>query len=167
MNSTQNKFDIDNKKDKIIIYCDGACSGNGTSENFGGWGAILMYKGYEKEIYGGEANTTNNIMELKACIKALEMIKKDGIPVQVYTDSAYLVNCFTEKWYEKWLTNNWLTKDKKPVKNKELWLSLLELDRKYKPEYIKVAGHSGIEYNEKADYLARLGIKEIRTSNQE
>jgi len=161
MKNIQSKFD-DNKEEKIVIYCDGACSGNGTTENLGGWGAILLYKKHKKEIYGGEINTTNNIMELTACIKALEAIKIDGISIQIYTDSAYLINCFNEKWYEKWMKNNWLNTDKKPVKNKELWIKLLDLNKKYNPEFIKVAGHSGIELNERADYLARLGIKEIK-----
>lgn len=147
-----------NLMDKIIIYCDGACSGNQHKENRGGWGAILKFRDKEKEIYGGEKNTTNQRMELTACIKALEQIKDPSIPIEVYSDSAYLVNCMLKKWYLNWEKNGWKNSQKKPVENQDLWVRLLELVRKYKINFIKVAGHSGIELNEVADQLANKGM---------
>ncbi len=146
------------KKESIIIYCDGACSGNQFSKNKGGWGVVLNYGEHVKELHGGEKNTTNQRMELTACIKALEAIKQKDIPVEIYTDSAYLVNCFDQRWFEKWERNGWKNAHKKPVENKELWQRLLELVRIYQPKINKVKGHAGVELNERADELARLGI---------
>lgn len=148
--------------EKIIIYTDGACSGNQNKKNIGGYGAILVYKGHKKEVYGGEKNTTNNKMELKAPIEALKLIKRTDIPVEIYTDSAYLYNCMTQKWYKKWRKNNWLNSKKKPVENKTLWEELLNEVEKYKNiKFYKVKGHSGIELNEKADELANKGMNEV------
>ena len=149
------------KKESIIIYCDGACSGNQFSLNKGGWGAILKYNEAVKELYGGEKNTTNQRMELTACIKALEEIKNKDIPVEIYTDSAYLVNCINEQWYVKWERNGWKNVKKKPVENKELWQRLLSLVQEFTVTFHKVEGHSGVELNERADELARLGITSI------
>ncbi|MHB8086086.1 MAG: ribonuclease H family protein, partial [Dehalococcoidia bacterium] len=117
--------------DKIIIYCDGACSGNQYRVNAGGWGAILRHRGTVKEIYGGELNTTNQRMELTACIKALEMIKSPGHHIEVYTDSAYLVNCILRKWYLTWQKNGWKNANRQPVENRDLWERLLALLSKY------------------------------------
>lgn len=150
------------KMDKIVIYCDGACSNNQQRENRGGWGAVLLYQGKAKEISGAERNTSNNRMELLACIRALESVKKPALPVEVYTDSAYLANCLLQNWYRRWQRNGWLTAAKKPVENKDLWLRLLELkDRFPRLTFHKVAGHSNVEWNERADRLAREAIEKL------
>lgn len=148
--------------DKIIIYTDGGCSNNQESCNHGGWGAVLQFKSRNKELYGSAENTTNNKMELTACIEALKALKTDKYPVELYTDSAYIVNCINQKWYLNWQKNNWHNKKKEPVKNKELWEELFVLINKYKVKVIKVAGHSGVELNERADQLAQKGITEIK-----
>ena len=142
------------RTDKIIIYTDGACSGN---PGPGGWGAILMYKDNLKEINGGNIDTTNNIMEITAVIEGLKMLKKPCV-VEVYSDSAYVVNTFKNEWIETWQKNNWRTSDKKPVKNKELWEELYELTKIHTVEFIKVKGHSDNEYNNRCDELAREAI---------
>lgn len=148
--------------DKIIVYTDGACSGNQNELNKGGYGAVLIYKEHKKEIYGGEFNTTNNRMELKACIEALKALKRKDIPVEVYTDSAYLCNCINQKWYVKWRKNDWKNSKKGPVENKDLWEELLSLVKSFKDiKFIKVKGHSGVELNELADTLANKGIDEL------
>ena len=148
-------------KNKIIIYCDGACSGNQFKNNRGGWGAVLKYNDYTKNLYGGERNTTNQRMELTACIRALAEVKAEDIDIEIYSDSAYLVNCIQKKWYEKWMKNGWMNYRKKPVENKDLWISLLDLLAKYKVTFTKVSGHSGVELNELADELARKGMAEL------
>lgn len=148
---------------KIIIYTDGACSGNQHTNNVGGYGAVLIYNNHRKEIFGGEKNTTNNRMELKAPIEALKLIKKNDISIEIYTDSAYLCNCMNQKWYVNWQKNGWLNSKKKPVENKELWQELLRLVDEFTDiKFIKVKGHSGVELNEKADELANKGMEEIR-----
>lgn len=139
---------------EVIIYTDGACSGN---PGAGGWAAILLYKGIRREISGGEQETTNNRMELTAVIKALELLKEPCC-VKVHSDSAYIVNCFKQKWYEKWQKNGWLTSGNKPVENKDLWQRLLKLVGKHDVEFIKVKGHSNIELNNRCDELARAAI---------
>lgn len=136
---------------KVTIYTDGACSGN---PGPGGWGAILMHNGEKREISGGNEQTTNNIMEITAVIKALEELKYSCV-VDVYSDSAYVVNAFEQKWIEKWLKNNWKTSDKKDVKNKELWQRLIELTNIHEVTFIKVKGHADNEYNNRCDELAR------------
>lgn len=149
------------RKEKIIIYCDGACAGNQQRSNLGGWGAVLKYGDHVKELYGGERNTTNNRMELTACIKALEAVKRSDIPIEIYTDSAYLVNCIQQGWYKRWQRNGWKTASGKPVENQDLWQRLLTFLDKYDVTFQKVAGHTGIELNERADELANQGIKEL------
>jgi ribonuclease HI len=149
------------EKEKIVIYCDGACSGNQYKTNTGGWGAILKYKSTEKEIYGGELNTTNQRMELTACIRALDKVKSSRHMIEVYTDSAYLANAINSKWYVKWLGNGWLNANKQPVENRDLWEQLLSLLSKLKVNFIKVSGHSGDVLNDRADELARQGIAEV------
>lgn len=148
--------------DKIIIYCDGACSGNQYRTNAGGWGAILQHAGRSKEIHGGELNTTNQRMEITACIRALEHLKSGKYTVEVYTDSAYLVNCINNKWYTAWQKNGWKNASKKPVENRDLWERLLTLLSLYKVVFIKVVGHSGDQLNERADELARQGIEKVK-----
>ena len=142
---------------KVLIYTDGACSGN---PGPGGWGAILMYKDTKKEISGAEKNTTNNIMEMTAVIEALKMLK-EPCDVTIYSDSAYVVNTFEKGWLEKWKKNNWKTSGKDDVKNKELWETLDDLIQKHNVEFVKVKGHSDNEYNNRCDHLATSAIKEI------
>ena len=105
----------------LKIYTDGACSGNQNKENVGGWGAILEYGSHQKELYGGEINTTNNRMEMTALLKALEAVKLEGQKIWVFSDSAYLMDCFRKKWYENWQKNGWKTAGKKAVENQDLW----------------------------------------------
>lgn len=143
--------------EKVIIYTDGACSGN---PGPGGWGAILMYKDTKKEISGGEKNTTNNIMELTAALKGLEMLKFP-CEVELYSDSAYLVNGFTQGWIYNWNKNNWYTANKEPVKNKEIWKKIYDLTKIHKVTFIKVKGHSDNEFNNRCDELAREAIKKL------
>lgn len=143
--------------EKVIIYTDGACSGN---PGPGGWGAILMYKDTKKEISGGEKNTTNNIMELTAALKGLKMLKFP-CEVELYSDSAYLVNGFTQGWIYNWNKNNWYTANKEPVKNKEIWKQIYELTKIHKVTFIKVKGHSDNEFNNRCDELAREAIKKM------
>jgi len=141
----------------VEIFTDGACSGN---PGPGGWGAILRYKGVEKELYGGEAATTNNRMELMAAIKALESLTRD-VTARLTTDSQYVRQGITE-WLPKWKRNGWKTADKKPVKNVELWQRLEAALGSHKVEWHWVRGHTGHAENERADELARRGLKEAR-----
>ena len=141
----------------VIIYTDGACSGN---PGPGGWGAILMYEDVKKEISGAKENTTNNIMEITAVLEALKMLKVE-CNVKIYSDSAYVVNAFNQGWIVNWKKNNWKTSGKDPVKNKELWEELDSLVQKHKVEFIKVKGHSDNEYNNRCDYLATSAIKTL------
>jgi ribonuclease HI len=147
---------------RIIIHCDGACSGNQSSKNLGGWGAVLKYNDRLKEICGGERNTSNQRMELTACIRALETIKSGDIPIDIYSDSAYLVNCMRDKWYVNWQKNGWKNAKKQPVENQDLWKQLLAALAKHSIRFHKVAGHAGIALNERADQLAQQGIQELQ-----
>ena len=135
---------------KVILYTDGACSGN---PGPGGYGAILIYNGIEKEISGGEKNTTNNKMEMLAVIKGLEMLK-EPCEVEVYSDSAYVVNSIQMGWINSWKNNGWRKADKKPVKNVDLWERLLELLEIHKVTFLKVKGHADNELNNRCDRLA-------------
>lgn len=149
----------------ITIYCDGACSGNQFKENIGGWGAILKFCNHEKEIYGAINKTTNNRMELLACVKALDLIKTSTHKIRIYSDSAYLVDCVVHGYYKRWESNGWRTAQKNEVKNKDLWIRILRLIRKYDITFIKVKAHSTNELNERADALAQKGIDEIKNSS--
>lgn len=140
--------------EKVIIYTDGACSGN---PGPGGWGTILMYKGNKKEISGGKKDTTNNIMELTAVIEGLKLLKYP-CEVDLYSDSAYVVNAFKQGWIYNWIKNNWMTSNKEPVKNQEIWKELYTLTKTHKVNFIKVKGHSDNEYNNRCDELARNAI---------
>lgn len=140
---------------ELEIYTDGACSGN---PGPGGWGAVLIYKGTEKELSGFENNTTNNRMELLAPIVSLENLK-EPCKVKLYSDSAYLVNAFKNKWLANWQRNGWKTASKKPVENQDLWKRLLVLTDKHEVEWIKVKGHADNEKNNRCDFLAREAIK--------
>lgn len=125
----------------LRIYTDGGCAGNQSAVNFGGWGAILEFGEHRKELYGGEANTTNNRMELTAAIEAFQALKKPGQTIQVFTDSAYVANCFREKWYESWEQNKWRNAARKAVENQELWRTLLALVRQHEVQFFRVKGH--------------------------
>jgi len=141
---------------KIVLYTDGACSGN---PGPGGWGAILMFNGKEKELTGGELNTTNNRMELMAVINGLEAIKKP-CDVDVYSDSAYVVNAFLQDWVTKWKANGWKT-TKGEVLNLELWKRLFVQVERHNITWHKVKGHADNEYNNRCDALARAEINKI------
>ncbi len=138
----------------VEIYTDGACSGN---PGPGGWAAVLLYKDKRKEISGGSKQTTNNIMEVTAVIEALKCLKF-SCKVKLYSDSAYVVNCFNQGWIYNWKKNNWKTASKEPVKNKELWEELYNLVQENDVEFIKVKGHSDNELNNRCDELAREEI---------
>lgn len=135
---------------QIEIYTDGACSGN---PGKGGWGAILVYKGREKEICGGEAETTNNRMELTAVIEALSQLK-EPCEVLVTTDSKYVCDAVEKKWVYSWQKNGWKKADKKPALNVDLWIKLLPLLEEHKVTFKWVKGHNGHPYNERCDELA-------------
>jgi len=140
-------------EDPVDIYADGACRGN---PGPGGWGALLRTQGTEKELCGGEPNTTNNRMELTAVIRALEGLKR-RCKVRVYTDSQYVQKGISE-WITAWKRRGWHTADKKPVKNVDLWQRLDELARGHEIEWHWVRGHAGHDGNERADALANRGI---------
>ena len=138
---------------KVIIHTDGACSGN---PGPGGWGATLAYNGTRKELSGGEAETTNNRMELTGAIMALESIKRP-CKVEMHVDSAYVKDGIT-KWIHGWKRNGWKTADKKPVKNVELWQRLDKAIAAHNISWHWVKGHAGHSENERADELARAGM---------
>lgn len=140
---------------KIIIYTDGACSGN---PGPGGWGVLLSYKGHEKELYGSAQETTNNKMELTAAIEGLKAIKRP-LPVEIHTDSEYVRKGITE-WIFGWKKKGWKTAQKKPVKNAELWQELDGLNQQYSVDWHWVKGHAGHNGNERADKLACKGRDE-------
>lgn len=142
---------------EVIIYTDGACSYN---PGPGGWAAILIYKGIEKEISGYYPQTTNNRMEMFAVISALAMLK-EPCRVKLYSDSAYVINAFNNGWVHAWAKNNWKTAGKTDVKNIDLWQDLLRYSTKHKIEWIKVKGHADNPYNNRCDELARQEIKKM------
>jgi ribonuclease HI len=143
--------------DNIEIWTDGACSGN---PGPGGWGVLLCKGAVEKELYGGELDTTNNRMELMATIKALEALKKP-CSVTLYTDSNYVKNGITT-WIKGWLAKNWKTAGGQPVKNQDLWQMLLDATKPHNIIWKWVKGHSGDVNNDRADALARLGITALK-----
>lgn len=143
---------------KVTIYTDGSSLGN---PGPGGYGAILMYKEHKKEISGGEAHTTNNRMELMAPIQALKRLK-EPCDVQVYSDSAYLVNAFQKRWLDNWQRKNWVKSDKKPVENQDLWKEILEFTGVHRIQWHKVKGHADNPYNNRCDELATGEIKQHR-----
>lgn len=139
-----------NIMEEVTIYTDGACSGN---PGPGGWGAILMLGENRKEISGGSADTTNNIMELTAVIEALKILKRP-CKVKVYSDSAYVVNAFLQKWIYGWIKKNWKTAGGDSVKNKELWQELYSLTKVHDVTFNKVKGHADNEFNNRCDEMA-------------
>lgn len=142
----------------IILYTDGACSGN---PGKGGWGAILKYGNHEKVLSGGEKETTNNRMELLAVIKGLEALK-EKCSIEIYSDSAYVVNAFLQGWLSAWKENNWKTSSKKDVLNIDLWKRLDQLLDKHEVEWFKVKGHADNELNNRCDKLARAEIEKLK-----
>lgn len=141
--------------EKVIIFTDGACKGN---PGMGGWGVLMKYKGYEKELHGGEQKTTNNRMELMAAIMSLETLKKPS-KVALHTDSKYVLQGITE-WMIDWKKRGWKTATKKPVKNEDLWRRLDSAIKQHEINWVWVKGHSGNEGNERADMLANMGVPE-------
>lgn len=148
---------------KITLYTDGACSGN---PGKGGWGCILEYNGIIKELSGYNANTTNNQMEITAVLEGLKALK-EPCEVDVYSDSAYVVNAFNQGWVESWIANGWKTSSKGEVKNVELWQELLKLCEKHIVVWHKVKGHADNEKNNRCDYLAthQIAINKLDTDN--
>jgi len=140
---------------KVEIYTDGACSGN---PGPGGWAAILVASDKEKELSGGEKHTTNQRMEIMAAVEGLKALTRP-CAVTIFSDSAYLVNCMTQKWYVNWQRTGWLNSQRQPVKNQDLWQALLTAMEGHQLTYGKVKGHSGHTYNERCDELARLAAK--------
>ena len=141
----------------VLIYTDGACSGN---PGPGGWGAILMAKGKERELCGGEPHTTNNRMEMMAAIQALEALTRP-CKVELHTDSQYVRNGIMT-WISGWKARGWKTADKKPVKNEDLWKRLDEARARHDVDWRWVKGHAGHELNERADRLAAKGLEQSR-----
>lgn len=130
---------------RVRIHTDGACSGNQSATNTGGWGAVLEYKGTLRELYGGVANTTNNRMELTALIEGLRALKSQDILLEIFSDSAYVINCFQQGWHRKWLINGWLNSKKEPVENRDLWEDLISLIDVFKEiSFYSVKGHLDI-----------------------
>ena len=144
-------------KKHVSIYTDGACSGN---PGPGGWGALLVYGDVEKELVGGEADTTNNRMEMMAAIVALETLKSP-CKIDLYTDSTYVQKGMTE-WIKGWKARGWKTADKKPVKNADLWQRMDEAAKRHDVSWHWVRGHDGHAENERVDALARSGISLIQ-----
>ena len=143
----------------VEMYTDGACKGN---PGKGGWGVLLRYKGAEKELYGGEAMTTNNRMELMAVIQGLSALTRPGCDVHVFSDSRYVLSGITE-WMPNWKKRGWKTAAKKPVVNEDLWRRLDELVQQHQIRWEWVKGHSGHVENELADALANRGIEELNS----
>lgn len=142
----------------VILYTDGACSGN---PGVGGWAFVLKYKNAEKQVSGGEENTTNNRMELTAVIKGLKALK-EKCNVKIYSDSAYVVNAFVNDWLTPWQMNGWKNSQKKEVLNKDLWEKLLSLTNFHKVEFIKVKGHADNELNNLCDKMAVAEVQKIK-----
>lgn len=176
---------------KIVnIYTDGACSGNQNEENIGGWGCVLEFAGREKELCGGELNTTNNRMELTALIRALSALKEKELQINIYSDSSYVINCFKNGWHLSWQKNGWKNSKKQPVENQDLWQQLLGLMENQQCRFFLVKGHiktpseadfarfvqhNGdgftferfaeiVAYNNRCDALANVFINEYRLS---
>lgn len=148
---------------KVVIFTDGACSGN---PGEGGWGAILKYAGNEKELSGYEKETTNNRMELTAAVAALEALK-EPCRVELYSDSSYLVDAFDKKWIERWKLKGWINQNKDEVKNIDLWKRLDKFNDTHKIKWIKVKGHSDNENNNRCDKLATEMIKKNKSIAKE
>ena len=145
--------DLFPSRDKVIIYTDGSCLGN---PGPGGWGVVLIHQasGTKKEYSGGCANTTNNRMELTAVAEALTKLKRP-VPLEIHSDSQYVIKAFTQGWLRQWQARGWQTSAKKPVENIDLWQLILERMKPHRIDWHYVAGHAGHTYNERCDVLAR------------
>jgi len=141
----------------IKVYTDGACKGN---PGPGGWGVYIQSNEDEKELYGGNPETTNNQMEMQAALEALKHLKDEDEVIELYTDSNYLRQGITE-WIHKWKKNNWKTAAKKPVANRDLWIEISDLNEKMSVEWNWVKGHAGDPGNERADELANMGAESV------
>lgn len=141
----------------IKVYTDGACRGN---PGPGGWGVYIQLNDEEKDLYGGNPETTNNQMEMQAALEALKYLKDKNDVIELYTDSNYLRQGITE-WIHKWKLNNWRTAAKKPVANRDLWIEISDLNEKMDVEWHWVKGHAGDPGNERADLLANLGADNV------
>ncbi len=142
--------------DPVIVYTDGACSGN---PGPGGWAALLRHGDNERVLTGAETHTTNNRMEMMACLEALRAMKRP-MRVKIHTDSAYVQRAFTQGWLKNWQKNGWKTASKKPVENQDIWEQLVEATQPHQVEWIKVKGHAGNPDNERVDGLAVFAMKE-------
>lgn len=145
-------------KPKVRIYTDGACSGN---PGPGGWAALMDWNGKEKELSGYAGHTTNNRMEMQAIIEALKALKKP-CDVEIYSDSALIVNAFTKGWIDGWIRRNWKKADKSPVENQDLWLEMLEVMEPHQVSWFKVKGHADDERNNRVDRLAVEASKKAK-----
>lgn len=145
-------------KPYIILYTDGACSGN---PGPGGWGALLQWNEKEKTISGGDPHTTNNRMELTAVIRGLQTLKKP-CRVSIHSDSALIVNAFTQGWIQNWIRRGWKKADKKPVENRDLWEELLKAMEPHDVEWVKVKGHADDQRNNRVDQLAVEACKKYQ-----
>ena len=141
----------------IKVYTDGACKGN---PGPGGWGVYIQSNDEEKDLYGGNPETTNNQMEMQAALEALKYLKDKDEVIELYTDSNYLRQGITE-WIHKWKLNNWRTAAKKPVANRDLWVEISDLNEKMNVEWNWVKGHAGDPGNERADQLANIGAENV------
>ena len=145
---------VDARRKQVEIYTDGACSGN---PGPGGWAAVLIYEGHSKEISGGEKQTTNQRMELTAAYEALRQLK-EPCDVTLHSDSAYVINCFKQKWYVGWRKKGWMNSKGDPVQNRDLWELLLAQVERHQVNFEKVKGHAGVLMNERCDELARAAV---------
>lgn len=143
---------------EVILYTDGACSGN---PGPGGWGALLLWKGKEKEMTGGAQDTTNNRMEMMAVIEGLKALKKP-CHVKIHSDSALIVNTFKQGWIENWQKRGWKKSNKKPVENRDLWEKMLKAMEPHNIEWIKVKGHADNQLNNRVDRLAVEACKKFQ-----
>jgi ribonuclease HI len=146
------------KKKTVVIFTDGACSGN---PGPGGWAALLQWNKIEKELTGGDPDTTNNRMEMRAVIEALNALNQP-CHVKIHSDSALIVNAFKQGWIDAWLRRNWKKADKKPVENRDLWEEMLTAMQPHDVEWIKVKGHSDNERNNRVDQLAVEASKKFQ-----
>jgi ribonuclease HI len=140
----------------VELWTDGACSGN---PGPGGWAALLVWNGREKELTGGEAHTTNNRMELMGVLEGLRALARP-VDVVVHTDSAYVERAFSDGWLTRWQKNGWRTASKKPVENRDLWEAILEAAKPHNVRFERVKGHAGVERNERVDVLAVQAARE-------
>jgi ribonuclease HI len=146
---------------KVKIYTDGSCLQVASSTGRGGYGTIIIFEdGVEVELSGNEPGTTNNRMEMMAAIAGLEYLK-EPYDIELYSDSAYLVECFLQKWFEKWFRNGWINSSGKSVANKDLWVRLMKTFEGHKIKFIKVKGHSDDELNNRCDKIARGAMEEL------